>query len=68
MTKLGIYDVVLKVFDVVGWSHLVDLNVPTYYELVYEFLANFELNDYDAIDVNTPGVVNFQLLGKNHSM
>ncbi|CAK7324022.1 unnamed protein product [Dovyalis caffra] len=50
-----------------GWETYFSLHYPAYYELTREFYATYEFNYPKNITTDSPGVINFRMLGVDHA-
>ena len=65
LARIGLLDDVTRLLRGIGWEQLLDFNVDTYEELVYEFLCTFEFKEGDEAKVIEPAM-HFRLMGKQH--
>lgn len=56
-----IFNFVEKAFAVIGWSNLLKVNCPAYYEFDNKFLFTFKFDKWGVFNVNIPNIVRFRL-------
>lgn len=65
---LNIVNDMERFFNRIGWSRFMHIDYPTYEELCYEFYATFQFNKMDGMALDTPGVIQFQLIGQTFDL